>query len=161
MFKPVNLIWRTTLNFRTRERSKIIVEKQRIITGLQISRKHWRGRRVLHHNIDCSANSVAFQIGCHRLVHFQPVEQIGREYVERDKTILIVGTRDFNAIDQRIIIAFIHPSENCILAFSRIVAFHRHPRHAAYDICHRLVVGQFNRACAHHIHDIDRFSLQQ
>ena len=142
-----------------RERREIVVEEHRVIAGLNIERELPFRRRVLHHYVHGTAYSVTFEVGRQRLVNLKTVEHLRRENVERHETVLIVGARYLDSVDESVVVAFVHAAEDGILPFPHSVALDGNARHTLYHIRHRLVGRQFDSTRAHHIHDIRRTLL--
>ena len=90
------------------ERQEITLEIQGIISCGNIGMQHAPCWRILHHKIDGTADSVTLKVRHHGFVNLYSVKDFRREEVKRYETVLVVRTRYFDAVDQSIVVAFVH-----------------------------------------------------
>ena len=138
------------------EGEEIAVQVERVVARGEVGRQQPARRRVLHDQIDRATDAVAFQLCRERLVHLNAREDFGGEEVQRDEAILVVGAGNLDAVDERIIVAFIHAAENGILAFARGVSLNGDARNLLHDIAHRHVGSQFHGARTEHVDYVGR-----
>ena len=117
-----------------------------------------RCRSIFHNEVDGTSNPVTFQICGHRLADLDSRQDFSREEVKRNETVLIVRTWYFYSVDQGIIIPFVHTAQNCVLPFSRRVAFHGHAGHSLNYVANGEVRSQFQCPGAHDVDHIGRIA---
>jgi len=94
----------------------------------------------------CSSPHLWHRLPCWASTPLSPpgFQQIGGKYVERNVAVLIVGAGYLHAVDQRIVIAFVHAADNGILPVATAIAHDRHAGHALKNIAHGDVGKQFD-----------------
>ena len=113
-------------------------------------------RRILHHHVDHSTSGIALHIGSKRLRHDESVHQIGRENVERNVSVLVVGARYLHTVHERIVVALVHAAEYGVRSLARSVALHGYARHTLKHARHIHVGRELNALLAHHVEHITR-----
>jgi len=141
------------------ERLEIAVEIHSVITCRDTCRELAFCRRILHHKIHRTADTVAFHVCGKRFGHLQTVKHFRRKYVKRNKTVFVIRAWNFHPINQGIIVTLVHTTKNGILTFSATVAFYRYTRHTLDNIRHRDIRRKLDGFCAHHVHHIHCFTL--
>lgn len=91
-------------------------------------------RCVAHDYINRPANSIALLTDNQGFIDFEPVQELRRKNIERHVAVPVVGTGDFYAIDQRVVVAFVHAAQNGKLPVAVGIALDRNARHALNDV---------------------------
>ena len=153
---PHRFVRRLFGNISVIERLEITVEIHRIVSGRKIGGKLAFRRSIFHDQIHRSSNTITLHIGRQRLGYFQAVQHLGRENVQRYKTVLVVRTRNLYTVNQRIVVTLVHSTQNGILSFAAAVTFHRYTRHSLNNIRHCDVRRKFHGFGTHDVHHIHR-----
>ena len=99
----VGAVGREILSVRVHE----VVGQSHCSVGLQ----HASVWRVFHHHVDDTASRVALHVCRQRLRHHEPVHEVAGEDVERNVSVFVVGAWYFDAVYQRVVVAFVHASQ--------------------------------------------------
>ena len=136
---------------------EVEIHKVCVVARLQVYTQQALRRCILHHHVHCASDAVALHVGGKGFGHLQPVEQLRGEDVQWHKTVFAIRAGNFHAVDQSVVVSFVHTTQNGILSFARRVALHGHTAHALYHVGHCKVWRQFYGLGTHdvdHIHGI-------
>ena len=113
-------------------------------------------RRILHDHVDHTTGGIALHVGGQRLRHHEAVHKVGGKHVEGYVTVLVVGARYLDAVDERVVVAFVHASQYGIGSLPRRIALHGHARHTLQHTRHVDIGRELYALLTHDVEHVAR-----